>query len=453
MPWPCLRSLPLSATVLSLVFVQAAPVQAQPVSNSSLYYRMGGGTPMGGPLNGRQTALRLGFNSRANYSCGKFDVGLSWGNLMNSFANLGTTVSAGIQAGIAALPLYVLQRAQPGLYQLFQNFSQKADVLVASSLRSCEEMEAQIKRGQDPYEDWVNMAKGDAWKVKANASGDVVQAKYDINRDEQGQKAGLDWLFGARAGGAGQRPIQPIRDLAIAGYNSTLNLAATSSANQSYGTSSFASTRLVQAFESPEKLAAWTTEVLGDEQIWICTQDASCPHPTTTNTAVGLGPKLDAELQSVAPTLQAALAPGNTEFAGLKQLGTPGYAVSPQLIESIRQLPPESRAMAAGRIAQELSMQRVIDKALIARGVLLTGLSLPQATKAGQMQKDAHAKVDRLTAHINDLMFEHRVRKEMASDTAVTIMSEQFYRDSQGTRVRNAAAAEARPLTDGRVAP
>lgn len=453
MPGPYLVPSLVTASVLALTLASPSPSQAQPVSNSSLYYRMGGGTPMGGPLNGRQTAIRLGFNSRANYSCGKFDVGLSWSNLMNGFSNLGATVSTAIQSGIAALPLYILQRAQPGLYQLFQNFSQKADVLVASSLKSCEEMESQIKSGKDPYEDWVNMAKGDAWKIKANASGDVVQAKYDINRDEQGQKAGLDWLFGARAGGVGQRPIQPIRDLSIAGYNATLNLATTTSANTSYAASSYASTRLVQAFDTPDKLSLWTAEVLGDEQVWICTQDASCPNPTTTNTAIGLGPKLDVELQTVAPNLQSVLAPGNTDYSQLKTLGTPGYAVSPQLIESIRQLPPESRAVASGRVAQELSMQRVIDKALIARGVLLTGLSLPQAMKAGQMQKDAQTKVDRLTAHINDLMFEHRVRKEMASDTAITIMSDQFYRDSQGTRVRNSTAAEPHPITDGRVVP
>lgn len=117
-----------------------APVHAQPVSNSTLYYRMGGGSPGGAAANGQQNAMHLGLDGalRLNYSCGKFDVGLSWKTLMNSFSRLGTQVTNAVKAGIASLPLYILQRAQPGLYQLFQNYSQKADLMIAASLKTCE---------------------------------------------------------------------------------------------------------------------------------------------------------------------------------------------------------------------------------------------------------------------------------------------------------------------------
>src|SRR5574344_1169689 len=204
---------------------------AQPVQNASLYYRMGGASP-GGNANYRgHVAHNLGFGAqlRMNYSCGKFDIGLSWSNIMNNISNLGQTITGAIQSGIAALPMYILQRAQPGLYQLFQNYSQKVDLLLASSLKTCEEMEAMIKAGQDPYEDWIKMAKGEGWKIKANGSGDIYQAKIDINKNEEANRAGVPWLFGAKAGGVNSRPIEPIRDLSIAGYNATLNKAITAS--------------------------------------------------------------------------------------------------------------------------------------------------------------------------------------------------------------------------------
>ena len=71
------------------------PVQAQPVSNSSLYYRMGGGSPGGAAANGKQVANTLGLGGvlRLNYSCGKFDIGLSWQTMMNGFSQLGTQVT------------------------------------------------------------------------------------------------------------------------------------------------------------------------------------------------------------------------------------------------------------------------------------------------------------------------------------------------------------------------
>ena len=440
----------LASAAIVMALLGATAVQAQPVTNSSLYYRLGGGSPMGGAINGKQTALRLGFSTRFNYSCGKFDIGLSWSNVMSGFKNLGTTVSNAVKAGIASLPLYILQRAQPGLYQLFQNFSQKADLLVASSLKTCEDMEAMIKNGQDPYEDWIKMAKGDTWKVKASASGDVVQAKMDINKNEEAQNRGVEWVFGTHAGGVGGRPIEPIRDLSVAGYNVTVNQPTTASSSTNYGGGTYANSRLVQAFKSPDQLAKWTTDVLGDRSMYLCSQ-TTCPQPTTTATATGLGPKYEEELVAIAPKLQGVVASGGGDLSQLKEIATPGFAVSPQLVESIRELPPESRAMAVGRIAQELSMHRVIDKALVARGVLVTGLSLPQSTKAVEMQKDVQQQIDRLTQYINDMMFEFRIRKEMTSDTALAIMGDQFYRDSQGTRVRDGRGAERQPLVDGRV--
>ena len=192
--------------------------------------------------------------------------------------------------------------------------------------------------------------------------------------------------------------------------------------------------------------------MLGDKQIYLCTQDASCPTGTTTDTATGLGPKLEAELTTISPILQGLVA-GTEDMAKVKDLGTAGFVVSPQLVESLRELPAPSRAMAVGRMASELAMHRVVDKALVARSVLVTGLSLPEATKAGKVQEDVQVQIDKLTQYVNDLMFEYRIRKEMTSDTALAIMGDQFYRDSQGTRVRDGKTAEKKPLTDGRVVP
>lgn len=444
-----LHAAAVAATVTCL-FIGITPTFAQPVSNSPLYYRMGGGSPSAGANHRGSSPLQLSLGIRSNYSCGKFDIGMSWSNVMDGFKNLGTTVSNAVKAGISSLPLYILQRAQPGLYQLFQNFSQKADLLVASSLKTCEEMEAQIKAGQDPYEDWVKMAKGESWKAKASASGDVVQAKVDINKNEEAQKQGVNWVFGTKAGGMNGKAIQPIRDLSVAGYNVTLNRPTTTNANANYGTGAEGASRMVKAFKTPEELAKWAAEVLGDRSIYICSQ-SDCPQPTTTSTALGLGPKYEKELDVVAPVLRSMADSRSTNYAQLQDVGAPGMAISPQLMDAMRGLPPDARSIAVNRLAQELSMHRVIDKALVARNVLIAGLSLPQATAAVEVNKEAQIKIDRLTQYINDMMFEFRIRKEMTSETALAIMSNQFLAGSSAARVPEGIRTDPQPVVDGRV--
>ena len=452
MKTPRLPSATIACVAALLLTLSLAPTaHAQPVSNSTLYYRMGGGSPSFGALNRGQTPMRLGFGTRMNYSCGKFDIGLSWSNLMNGFGNLGVTVSNAVRAGIASLPLYALQRAQPGLYQMFQSFSQKADVMVAAGLKTCEENERSIRRGEDPYEDWVRKAKGETWKAKVSTSGDVIDAKMAVERREEGQNNGVSWVFGTKAGGKSGRPIEPIRDLAVAGYNATVNRPAATSSNASYAGSNLGATRLVHAFKSPDELATFTTEVLGDRSIYLCTQGSGCPQPTTTTTATGLGPAYERELAIVEPELLAVADAADPDFTKLLAISPPGMAISPQLMDAVRDMPPDTRAVAVSRLAQEMSTQRVVNKALVARNVLITGLSLPEATAAGEATREVQLKIDRMTQYINDLMFEFRIRKEMTADTALAIMGNQMSVGSAATRVRDATPTEQQPVDDGRV--
>ena len=163
------------AAALACGLTLPCSANAQAITNSSLYYRLGGRSPYGGTLNKSQLKLTLGMTLRLNYSCGKFDISLSWTNLMNQIKQLGGQIDDAIQAGIAALPMYILYRAEPGLYQLFTTYSAKADLLDAAALKTCEQMEQEINRGGNPYEDFVEQAKELSWKAEANAGGDVVQ--------------------------------------------------------------------------------------------------------------------------------------------------------------------------------------------------------------------------------------------------------------------------------------
>lgn len=456
---PRLTALLVSIAVFSATL--APPSYAQVVNGSSLYYRMGGGSPAGRAPHKSQIAIKLGLAAslKVNYSCGKFDIGASWSSVINGLSNLGSQITGAVQAGIAALPLYILQRAQPGLYQMFQTYSVKADLLVSSALKTCEEMEAMIKSGKNPYQDWVNLAQGETWADLSQAAGNIVQAKVDIQTNEAGQKSGMSWVFGTKAGGVGQPPLRPVRDLSVAGYNATLNKPTTSPSTTNYLTSPTASvieknSRLVQSFNTPDALAEFTAAVLGDQQISLCSGNANCPPPTTATTATGLGPRYEAELNTVGPILDTLASAGSGEtYADLRSMASQGMSITPQLLDSVRRLPPEIKGVAVSRLSQEMAMHRVIDKALVARNVLLTSLSLPEVIAAGEVTKGIQVKIDRLSHYIEDMMFEMKVRREMTSETAMAIFDDRMLTESQAARQTPPRRAETKPLESGHVVP
>jgi hypothetical protein len=125
--------------------------------------------------------------------------------------------------------------------------------------------------------------------------------------------------------------------------------------------------------------------------------------------------------------------------------------VNVQVVEALRAMPPENRTMATGRLAHELGMQRVINKALVARNALITAMSLPEVTAAGKVTDSMKDKVALMTRHIEDLMFEHRIRKEITATNALAILEAGTQRDGQATRVSPPGRVDLAPVDGGRV--
>ncbi|MEZ7809352.1 hypothetical protein [Alcaligenes phenolicus] len=114
-------------------------------------------------------------------------------------------------------------------------------------------------------------------------------------------------------------------------------------------------------------------------------------------------------------------------------------------------MPPDTRSIAVNRIAQEMAMHRVINKALVARSVLMTGLTLPEVTAAGDAIQNTQASVDRLSGYIDDLMYEARIRKDLTSQTALSIINTQSAIDTQSLNVPGGNPVDPAPAVGGRV--
>ena len=369
-------------------------------------------------------------------------------NTMNQFAAYGTLLTQAVQAGIQALPLYLLQRARPGLYELFQTYRAKAELLAAAALKSCEEMEATLRQDGNPYEDWIKLAKGEDWKIQSSLTADATRAKRQVELN--GGSNGVTWVYGL-AGGQGQKPIEVIRDLTQAGYQTTMVQTPSASPTLAYPASGPGATKLARAFPTAKAAADWAVAVLGDTIVATCDR-VNCPVKGTI-AGTGLLPRFEQERPQAETALTALVtATAAPDRAALEAASAPGVALSRELVDALRELRPADRALVLGRLSAEIAQARVIDKALTVRNLLLTGLGVPEAG-FDAARKEARQAVETLNRYIDDLLFEIRVRREIVSQTAQAVLDDRGGRRGASSEVGDAGRADPRPLQNGRVQP
>ena len=423
----------------------AQALTPSPSGDGRLYYRIGGAQALGLPANRFATTTRLPLSVELgiNYRCGQFDALAGLNAAINQIVALLENIDDVIAAGLAVLPMYILQRVNPGLYDLLQNTLLRAEELVAVATKTCEQMESELARGQDPFEDWIVLSRGRDWKAVIGSGGvDVVSAKQNV--DANLGVNGITWLCGQARGGEGQEPVRVVHDVTRAGWNVLMNRE---SCAQGVATGGGEETpRIAEIWSSPEEAAEWTVRVLGDEIVRTVSAE-----PDETQPGVGLLNPQDAESQEVAEALQG-LVGGGTEptLEALEAVTAPGTLITRQVIESIQARPASEQALFIGKLAGQVALERTVERALLARRMLVTGMRDPHvaATPAARQLQPFLAELDR---EIDNLLFETRVRKEISSRTAELLL------EDEGSRRANSRglvpAQDPKRLDEGSVRP
>ena len=98
-----------------------------PTEDGLWYYEIGGAEPVSVPANPKVISMTLGGSVELGlgYSCAAFDPVAAVKNSLNDIGSgvddMMDAMTAAATSAIAALPALILQRANPGLYDLFQN--------------------------------------------------------------------------------------------------------------------------------------------------------------------------------------------------------------------------------------------------------------------------------------------------------------------------------------------
>ena len=418
-----------------------------PTEDSFWYYEIGGAEPVSVPANPDVVSVTLGGSAQLGlgYSCAKFDPVAAVTHTLNDIAagvdDMMNAMTAAATSAIAALPALILQRANPGLYDLFQNALLKAEETMQLATKSCEQMEAEIAKGKNPYADLITLSKGNDWKVQMGVGGnDAVSAKASV--ESSNGDNGVPWI-GGQAGGAGQPVLEFTGDIVRAGYNITMNRPLTDTAPVPPA----ASTRLSEIWPTPAEARDWTIEVVGENIVTTCD---TCRKDSVPGT--GLLPKLYQESAAVTLDMQT-LVSGATPptLENLAKITAPGVAITRQVIEAIRDMPASEQSLIMGRLVAEISTARTVEKALFARRLLLTGRQVPEVYATDVAREHADASIAELDKDIENLLFETRVRKEVVSDTVALLLQRAAAKRQSSLTVPEVPTLDPRPLRGGRV--
>ncbi len=386
------------------------------VIGDDVLYTIGGGRAVSmGPVGPMQT-LGVGVGWNSNLICGDMSITTTLQNQLNGITNGFQTIMSNViqnaTAAVASLPALIIQRADPGLYNLLTNGILQARLDFDRSKLTCRAIAERMADTAGGQLGWDQLAEGMVLK-QAVGSTDAVSA---IEQAESSRgNDGVPWVGGGNAGGSGQPPIRVVGDVTRAGYNLLNGRSATDTSPIDSLTCGH---RLsCQTWSSPEEAATWATRVLGEQEQRTCD---SCTK-TRTTPGVGLTPLIQEEFEDRVEALRDLLAGTTpTTFENLEQAGSASLPITRGVIEALRDEPDQD--ILARRLASEIALSSVLEKALLLQRTLLAGRKEPNVA-ANQLARDAVAREsDLLVQEIDNLKTELELRRELAANSPMAII-------------------------------
>jgi integrating conjugative element protein (TIGR03755 family) len=435
---------------------------------SNYYYQLGGGSDISIPAVQTHTAITIGGDIHTNlgFSCNGFNPAISISNTINNLDNsvegLSKSVIESATVAVGSLPMYALEKADPELYNLIQNAMSGAQETFNVSMKSCHQALAQIGKGQNPYQNWFGISDSQGWLTHAQAATqpnnneDINAAQNDIVKNGVGYY-GVPWVHkGQNSGGTqpGQIPITVINDVAIAGYNILID--PTRALDSNAAPSAGQNTALTQYWSSPEVAGQWAALVLGDMTITAQPSDQA----QTTQAGIGLTalmsacPAIGNTQLTCTQTLQTAL----TQLVQDNDIATPeqlrsvsasNLVITQQVLNALRNQDSDEQAISIAKLAQEVAIQNTMDEALLMRRILMAGGQAQAVLNVGAATKMVDKALTDLDKDIQNLLFEHQVRKDMLTNSLQTVLSSQTAKEANA--INETTQGQTLPLHQGAV--
>lgn len=398
------------------------------VIDDYVLYNIGGGRAVSMTRLSNMQSIAVGVGWNSNLICGDMNLEATLQNQLNGvtngFQNIMSTVINNATNAVASLPALILQRADPGLYNLITNGILQARLDYDRSKTSCRaiaEKMADIAGGQLG---WDQLAEGMALRDAVNSRGDAVSA-VEQAESTRGNN-GVPWVGGNNAGGRGQAPIRVVSDVTQAGYNllNGRHVGSSGSVSQSECTNNL----ICQTWKSPEEAAQFAVRVLGEQAHQTCD---GCTK-TETIAGVGLTPLIQEEYETKLRAIQDLVTGTKPmSFENLQAASSNALPITRGVIEALRNEPDLD--LMVTRLASEVALASVMEKALLLQRTLLTGSKEPNVSSNDLAQQTLSRENGVLEQEINNLKNELELRRQLANNSATAIL-ERYRMRSEASR-------------------
>ncbi|MGW8274780.1 integrating conjugative element protein [Xanthomonas axonopodis] len=386
------------------------------VIGSDVLYSIGGGRAVSMGPAGNMQSIGVGVGWNSNLICGDMSITTTLRNQLNGvtngFQSIMSNVIQSATSAVASLPALIIQRADPGLYNLLTNGILQARLDFDRSKMTCRAIAGRMADMAGGQTGWDQLAEGMALK-QAVSSTDAVSA---IERAEGNKgNSGVPWVGGSSAGGSGQSPIRVVGDVTRAGYNLLNGRNATDTS--SIAASACNGRLTCQTWSSPQAAATWATRVLGEREQRTC---QTCTK-TSTTPGVGLTPLIQEEYEVKLKALQELVTGAKPPTAA--NLGAAGSASLPltrAVIEALRDEPDQD--LLGKRLASEVALASVMEKALLLQRTLLTGRKEPNVAANELATKAVDQESGALEQEIQNLKTELELRRQLAGNSPMTLI-------------------------------
>ena len=419
-----LRATLLVAAITLVVGVAWAQTRIDPngvnvsgsVIGDDVLYSIGGGraVSMGGAGNMQSIGVGIGWNS--NLICGDMSITTTLQNQLNGITNGFQTIMSNViqnaTSAVASLPALIIQRADPGLYNLLTNGILQARMDFDRSKMTCRAIANRMADMAGGQAGWDQLAEGMALR-DAVSSTDAVSAIEQAESNKGNN--GVPWVGGGNAGGSGQSSIKVVGDVTRAGYNLLNGRSATDTS--SIARSACGNRLTCQTWSSPGAAAAFANRVLGEREQRTC---ENCTK-TQTTPGVGLTPVIQEEYETKLQVLQELVTGARpTTLANLDAAGSSSLPITRGVIEALRDEPDQD--VLGRRLASEAALSSVLEKALLLQRTLLTGKKEPNVAANELAVQAVDQENSALEQEINNLKTELELRRTLAGNSAMAII-------------------------------
>ncbi|QXH87773.1 integrating conjugative element protein [Pseudomonas shahriarae] len=410
----------LSAALWSVTSIASASSFSSSgnVIGDDVLYSIGGGNAVSMGRAGNMQSIGVGVGWNSNLMCGNMDLSTTLHNQLNGltggFQSIMGSVIQNATGAVASLPALIIQRADPGLYNLLTNGILQARLDFDRSKVSCRAMAERMATIAGNQTGWGSLSEGQALKEAIAQSKDAVAATAQAESDNG--NTGIPWIGGNKAGGRGQPPIKVVSEVTKAGYN-LLN-GRTANDTSTIAPSDCNSGMLCGTWRSPEEAGAFANRVLGEVQQQTC---ESCTKSSAT-AGVGLTPLIQEEYEEKLELLQELISGSklpNSE--NLSAAGSNSMPITRGVVTALRDEPDQE--ILAQRLASEIAVTSVLEKALLLQRALLAGNKEPNVAANDLATNTVINERQSLQQEITNLRTELELRRSLTSNSPAAIIA------------------------------